>query len=100
MPDIYHGETDQPPLHGYRGEAPAVVERWPCGRPGVRRRDALRAEYVLAHLNRLAGDPYAYDLLLNSGRLGEEACADLIAQAARTKLLHADLGSPCPDQER
>src|SRR5437763_7060974 len=31
MSDIYHGETDHPPLHGYRGEAPAAVDRWPCG---------------------------------------------------------------------
>jgi hypothetical protein len=34
-----------------------------------------------------AHDPIPFDLILNSGRLGEEACADLIAQAARAKLL-------------
>src|SRR5438874_779544 len=122
MPDIYHGETDQPPLHGYRGEAPAVVARWPCGLTVALSRDAVardgsiakrvgptlgwlvveqdQPEYVRAHLNRQRDVPCAYDLRVNSGVRVEEACADLIAQAARTKLLQADLGSPCPDQAR
>jgi len=53
----------------------------------VLRRDAGRAEFLRQHMHLRAHDPYPYDLLLNSGRLGEEACADLIAQAARAKLL-------------
>ena len=56
--------------------------------------------YVLTHLKRQTSDPYAYDLLVNSGRLGEEVCAELIAQAARTKLLHSETLSPRPDEER
>ena len=53
----------------------------------VLRRDAGRAEFLRQHMHLRAHDPYPYDLLLNSGRLGEETCADLIAQAARAKLL-------------
>jgi hypothetical protein len=51
----------------------------------VRRRDALRAEFVVTHFRRPAGDPHSFDLVLNSGMLGEEICAELIAQAARLK---------------
>jgi cytidylate kinase len=233
MTDIYHGETDQPPLHGYRGEAPAAIERWPCGltiaisreagarggsiaqRVGrklgwqvvdqdqleylaqddhvldelpdaarawaelrldellrartlstdpavihmarvvlalgtqgevvligrgagfvlppastlhvrvvaplpdrvaymsqllrltedeaaeeVRQRDAARAAYLFAHLKRQTSDAYSYDLLVNSGRLGEEVAAELVAQAARTKLLNSETLSSRPDEER
>jgi cytidylate kinase len=51
----------------------------------VRLRDSRRAEYLAAHLHRQPGDVYQYDLLLNSSLLGEDACADLIAQAAKAK---------------
>jgi cytidylate kinase len=56
----------------------------------VLRRDAGRAEFLRQHLHLRAHDPYPYDLVLNSGRLGEEACADVIAQSARAKLLTLD----------
>ncbi len=51
----------------------------------VRLRDARRAEFLTTHFHRQPNDVYQYDLLLNSGLLGEESCADLIAQAARAK---------------
>ena len=47
----------------------------------VRLRDERRAEFVETHFGRQPGDVYQYDLLLNSGVLGEEVCADLIARA-------------------
>jgi cytidylate kinase len=49
------------------------------------RRDAGRGEFLRQHLHLRAHDPYPFDMLLNSGRLGEEACADLIVQAAQAK---------------
>jgi cytidylate kinase len=52
----------------------------------VRLRDLSRAQFLEAHFHRSPGDIYHYDLLLNSSVLGEEACAALIAQAARAKL--------------
>jgi hypothetical protein len=56
----------------------------------VLRRDAGRAEYLRQHMRLRANDPIPFDLILNSGRLSEETCADLIAQAARAKLLSLD----------
>lgn len=58
----------------------------------VLRRDAGRAEYLRKHLHLRAQDPYPHDLILNSARLGEETCADLIARAARAKLQQKDEG--------
>jgi cytidylate kinase len=52
----------------------------------VRLRDSRRAEFLATHFHRQPGDVYQYDLLLNSSLLGEDVCADLIAQAARAKL--------------
>jgi cytidylate kinase len=52
----------------------------------VRMRDSRRAEFVQGHFHRQPGDPYQYDLLLNSSLLGEELCAEVIAHAARVKL--------------
>jgi cytidylate kinase len=52
----------------------------------VRLRDTRRAEFIETHFHRQPGQPYQYDLLLNSSLLGEELCAELIAQAARAKL--------------
>jgi hypothetical protein len=51
----------------------------------VRLRDQRRGEFVEAHFLRQPGDVYQYDLLLNSGLLGEDVCADLIARAARAR---------------
>lgn len=51
----------------------------------VRLRDGRRAEFIANHFHRQAADVYQYDLVLNSSLLGEELCADLIAQAARAK---------------
>jgi cytidylate kinase len=48
-------------------------------------RDRRRAEFIETHFQRQPNDVYQYDLLLNSSLLGEELCADLIAQAARAK---------------
>jgi cytidylate kinase len=52
----------------------------------VRQRDARRAEFLSTHFHRQPGDIYQYDVLLNSSLLGEDLCAELIAQAARAKL--------------
>lgn len=58
----------------------------------VRVRDARRGEFIETHFHRQPGDVYQYDLLLNSSLLGEDLSAELIAQAARSKL--ALLGQP------
>src|SRR5262245_29855354 len=47
----------------------------------VRRRDALRAQFVATHFRRPPDELHAFDLILNSGLLGEEVCADLVAYA-------------------
>ncbi len=47
----------------------------------VRLRDERRADFVATHFHRQPNDVYQYDLLLNSGQLGEEVCAELIARA-------------------
>jgi cytidylate kinase len=52
----------------------------------VEMRDRQRAEFITNHFHRQPGDIYQYDLLLNSSLLGEEMCAELIAQAVRAKL--------------
>jgi cytidylate kinase len=52
----------------------------------VELRDRRRAEFIATHFHRQPSDIYQYDLLLNSTLLGEELCAELIAQAARAKL--------------
>lgn len=52
----------------------------------VRQRDRQRAEFIATHFHRQPADIYQYDLILNSCPLGEELCAELIAQAARAKL--------------
>jgi len=53
----------------------------------VRRRDSRRSEFLSAQLGCASDEPYPYDLIVNSARLGEEASAELIAKAARGKLL-------------
>jgi len=61
----------------------------------VRRRDRKRTELPAALADGDPNDPTAYDLLLNSDRLGVEACAELIAQAVRAKQLPEPTG---PDE--
>lgn len=51
----------------------------------VRSRDRRREEFVATHFHGKPSDIHQYDLLLNSSLLGEDVCADLIAQAARAK---------------
>jgi hypothetical protein len=51
----------------------------------VRLRDQQRAEFVTTHFRRSPADVYQYDLVLNSSLLGEEACADLLVQAAQMR---------------
>ena len=60
----------------------------------VRKRDNRRGEFLATHLGCTPNDPYPYDLIVNSSRLGEEPTAELIAQAARGKLLGLE-----PDQD-
>jgi cytidylate kinase len=52
----------------------------------VRRLDERRTEFVSTHFHREPADASQYDLVLNSSLLGEERCADLMVQAARSKL--------------
>jgi cytidylate kinase len=51
----------------------------------VRLRDSRRVEFLATHFHRQAGDVHQYDLVLNSSLLGEDVCAELIAQAARAR---------------
>jgi cytidylate kinase len=51
----------------------------------VRLRDERRAEFVLKHFGRRSNDLYDFDLVLNSGLLGEETCADTILAALNGK---------------
>jgi cytidylate kinase len=51
----------------------------------VRLRDERREEFLAAHFRRQPADLYQYDLVLNSSLLGEDLCAELIAQAARAR---------------
>lgn len=52
----------------------------------VRKRDHRRTEFINTHFHRRPADVHQYDLVLNSSTLGEEACAELIVQAAKAKL--------------
>jgi cytidylate kinase len=51
----------------------------------VRTRDERRAEFLLKHFGRRQTDLYDFDLVLNSGLLGEETCADVILAALNGK---------------
>src|SRR5262249_44369145 len=53
----------------------------------VRLRDERRAEFITTHFHRNPADVQQYALLLNSSLLGEDVCAELIAQAARARLV-------------
>ncbi|MFO0964217.1 MAG: cytidylate kinase-like family protein [Gemmataceae bacterium] len=58
----------------------------------VRKRDGRRAEFLTTHFHHQPGDLYQYDMVLNTSLLGEDACADIIVQAAKVKA--AALHSP------
>jgi cytidylate kinase len=49
-------------------------------------RDRRRAEFIAGHFHRQPAEIHQYDLLVNSGILGEEHCAQIVADAAKTKL--------------
>ena len=71
-------------------ERVAYVGQWmrlPEGQAAaeVRSRDEGRAAFLGTYFQRVPGDVHQYDLLLNSSTLGEEACADLIVQAAKAR---------------
>ncbi|HKB01662.1 MAG TPA: cytidylate kinase-like family protein [Gemmataceae bacterium] len=51
----------------------------------VRLRDERRAEFLLKHFGRRTADPYDFDLVINSGLLGEETAADVILSALNGK---------------
>jgi cytidylate kinase len=52
----------------------------------VRRRDRHRANFLSSHFKRDPQDADHYDMILNSGLLGEELCAEVIIRAARLRL--------------
>jgi cytidylate kinase len=51
----------------------------------VELRDTRRQEFMNAHFHRQTQDIHQYDLLLNSGTLGEDICAELVVHAARAR---------------
>jgi cytidylate kinase len=51
----------------------------------VRVRDERRREFVANNFHRDPSDVHQYDVILNSSLLGEDVCAELIAQAARAR---------------
>ena len=60
----------------------------------VAARDKRRSAYLAHLLGRDPSETHAYDLVVNSSRLGEEACADLIVVAVRAKQTTPDEGDP------
>jgi cytidylate kinase len=51
----------------------------------VRQRDERRAEFLAVHFHRRPDEVHQYDLVLNSGPLGEDLCADLIIRAVQAR---------------
>jgi cytidylate kinase len=51
----------------------------------VRLRDERRTEFVTNNFHRDPSEVHQYDVVLNSSLLGEDVCAELIAQAARAR---------------
>jgi cytidylate kinase len=51
----------------------------------VRQLDERRAEFLLKHFGRRSTDMYDFDLVLNTGLIGEETCADVILAALNGK---------------
>jgi hypothetical protein len=62
----------------------------------VRLRDERRATFLSTHFHRQPGDIQQYDLILNSGTLGEDVCAELISRAARTRAEAFPTPPPAP----
>jgi cytidylate kinase len=60
----------------------------------VRARDDRRALFLDRILARHPSDPTAYDLVVNSDRLGVEGAAQVIGWAVRTKQMFAELADP------
>jgi cytidylate kinase len=74
------------------GQRVAYLSQWmrltePEATTEVQRRDRKRAEFLATLTDGDPDDPIAYDLVLNSDRLGVEACAELVVQAVRAKQL-------------
>jgi hypothetical protein len=57
-------------------------------RQRVQVRDQRRGDFLTTYLRRQPGEAHGYDLVLNTSTLGEEACTELICQAARLKEAH------------
>jgi cytidylate kinase len=66
----------------------------------VRLRDERRATFLSTHFHRQPGDVNQYDLVLNSGTLGEDLCADLIARAATARAAAFPAPPPLPGERR
>ena len=66
----------------------------------VKVRDNRRAAFLSHLFPQDVLDPYRYDLILNSSRLGEEESADIIVHAMQAKMPSSDEGDPfLPDQD-
>jgi cytidylate kinase len=57
----------------------------------VRSRDERRAQFITQALFREPSDPTAYDVVVNSARLGVESAAQFVGWALRTKQQFAEL---------
>lgn len=62
----------------------------------VRRRDDRRAQFLARTLPHTTPDATAYDVLVNSARLGVEGTAQFVGWAVRTKQQFAELGDAGP----
>lgn len=60
----------------------------------VKARDGRRTAFLSHLFPQDAAEVYRYDLVLNSGRLSETACAEIIAHAVKAKLPEPDAGDP------
>ncbi|MBN9119908.1 MAG: cytidylate kinase-like family protein [Planctomycetes bacterium] len=60
----------------------------------VRARDERRAAFLDRTLATDASDPTAYDVVVNSDRLGVEGAAQFVGWAVRTKQMFAELAEP------
>jgi cytidylate kinase len=52
----------------------------------VRQRDQRRNEYIERHFRQSPADVHLYDLVLNTGYIGEDLSVELIVQATRARL--------------
>jgi hypothetical protein len=66
----------------------------------VRLRDERRATFLSTHFHRQPNDIQQYDMVLNSGALGEDVCAELIARAARARSEAFPAPPPRPGERR